>query len=196
MRSLIAVSVVSAVVALGIACGNGQPNENPQNPLNPESPTQPTDPAQPEQPTQPTNPTQPMQTDELPALPSTPPQIFAPTYVRDGTVPNVDFDVLVADPAKYQNQTIEVRGVVRASCQVRGCWMEVRSVRDAKSESITVRFINYSFFVPLDSRGADVRFQGVVEILARDDIEAIAHMDLQRLSGFDLLACDSNVHGA
>lgn len=116
---------------------------------------------------EPTNPTQPdpmPMTDGLPPLPETPPEVFANTYRRDTAVTGVDFDALIAEPSAFAQRTIEVRGVVRASCQVRGCWMEVRSARDAKSRTLTVRFKNYSFFVPLDSRGADVRFQGVVQI--------------------------------
>ena len=42
----------------------------------------------------------------------------------------------------------------------------------------------------------DVRFQRMVEVFARDDIKTVAHMDLQRFTGFDLLACDSDMHGA
>ncbi|MBL9038645.1 MAG: DUF4920 domain-containing protein [Archangium sp.] len=102
--------------------------------------------------------------DDLPALPDRAPELFATSYRRATGIESVDFDDLVARPADYTGRTIETRGVVRASCQIRGCWMEVRSVRDVKSSSMTVRFKNYSFFVPLDSRSADVRFQGVVKV--------------------------------
>lgn len=110
------------------------------------------------------NPVVPEETDELPALPDTAPELFATNYRRQANIEAVDFDELVTNPSKYVNRTIETRGIVRASCQVRGCWMEVRSVRDAKGHSMTVRFVNYSFFVPLDSRSADVRFQGTVKV--------------------------------
>lgn len=101
---------------------------------------------------------------ELPALPTEAPELFATNYQRQLNVEYVDFDALVENPSAYTNRTIETRGVIRATCQVRGCWTEVRSARDAKSKSMTVRFINYSFFVPLDSRSADVRFQGTVKV--------------------------------
>ncbi len=100
--------------------------------------------------------------DDLPPLPSSSPEVFG-APLADG-VDYVDFDALLADPSAYTQRVVETRGVVRASCQVRGCWMEVRSARDAKSSSMTVRFKNYSFFVPLDSRRADVRYQGVMKV--------------------------------
>jgi hypothetical protein len=42
--------------------------------------------------------------------------------------------------------------------------MEMRSLRDNMSENITVRFLDYGFFVPLDSRGAVVRVEGIAEV--------------------------------
>jgi hypothetical protein len=42
--------------------------------------------------------------------------------------------------------------------------MEVRSMNDAASPGITVRFVNYVFFIPLDSRGTIVRVQGTIAI--------------------------------
>ncbi len=111
------------------------------------------------------NPVVPEENNELPALPERAPELFAVNYQRQANIEYVDFDELVANPSKYVDRAvIETRGVVRASCQVRGCWMEVRSARDAKSTSMTVRFLNYSFFVPLDSRSGDVRFQGKVKV--------------------------------
>lgn len=149
MTSLRSVTM-TAVLALS-ACGVEKLPE--QLPIN-QTPVTPT----------PTTPTTPEETDELPALPDRAPELFATNYRRAEGIEYVDFDELVTNPTQYVNRTIETRGVVRAACQVRGCWMEVRSVRDAKSTSMTVRFINYSFFVPLDSRAADVRFQGTVKV--------------------------------
>ncbi|MGV3623636.1 MAG: DUF4920 domain-containing protein [Archangium sp.] len=149
MNSLRSAMVV-AVMALS-ACGVEKlPEQLPTNP-DPVTPTNP-------------NPMETEESNELPALPTTAPELFATNYKRQAGIDYVDFDELVANPQTYVNRTIETRGIVRASCQVRGCWMEVRSVRDAKSKSMTVRFVNYSFFVPLDSRSADVRFQGTVKV--------------------------------
>ena len=51
--------------------------------------------------------------------------------------------------------------------------MEMRSLRDAASENITVRFVDYGFFVPLDSRGTIVRIEGTasVETLSAAEVE-------------------------
>lgn len=91
------------------------------------------------------------------------PELFGKPLKEGVTV--VDFDELVANPIAYKGATIETRGAVRASCTKRGCWMEVRSATNAASAAITVRFANYSFFVPLDSRGSNVRFQGKMNVV-------------------------------
>ena len=85
----------------------------------------------------------------------------------------VGFDDLIREPTLYAERTIELEGIVRANCTKRGCWMEVRSLMDSASESITVRFLDYGFFVPLDSRGGIVRFQGtaLVETLSAEEVQ-------------------------
>ena len=44
---------------------------------------------------------------------------------------------------------------------------------DTASENVTSRFLDYGFFVPLDSRGAIVRFEGtaVVETLTPEQVQ-------------------------
>ena len=51
--------------------------------------------------------------------------------------------------------------------------MDVRSLYDSMSEGITVRFLDYGFFVPLDSRKAIVRIEGVaaVQTLSPAEVE-------------------------
>lgn len=87
----------------------------------------------------------------------------------------VEFDDLAADPKAFAGVTIQTEGVVRANCQKRGCWMEVRSPTDAASPSVTVRFVDYGFFIPLDSRGTIVRVEGTIAI---DDLTAEEVEDL------------------
>ena len=76
----------------------------------------------------------------------------------------VSFDDLLDEPAAYAERTIQTEGIVRRVCSKRGCWMEVRSLFDTASENVTSRFLDYGFFVPLDSRGAIVRFEGTAEV--------------------------------
>ncbi len=93
----------------------------------------------------------------------------------------VDFDALIEEPASFTERTIQTEGIVRANCTKRGCWMEVRSLMDSASESITVRFLDYGFFVPLDSRGGIVRFEGVA------DVETLSAAEVEHLiaEGYD-----------
>lgn len=76
----------------------------------------------------------------------------------------VTFDELAASPETFAGVTMQTEGIVRANCQKRGCWMEVRSPSDTASPGITVRFVSYGFFIPLDARGSIVRVEGTIEI--------------------------------
>jgi hypothetical protein len=68
------------------------------------------------------------------------------------------------DPISFEDRKVLLTGVVRASCLKKGCWMEIRPVEDRAGDSMTVRFLDYEFFVPLNSRGATVTLDGVVTI--------------------------------
>jgi hypothetical protein len=68
------------------------------------------------------------------------------------------------DPVSFEDRKVLLTGVVRASCLKKGCWMEIRPVEDRAGASMTVRFLDYDFFVPLNSRGATVTLDGVVTI--------------------------------
>ena len=71
---------------------------------------------------------------------------------------------IAKDPEAFADKKILMTGVVRASCLKKGCWMEVRPVEDRAGDSLTVRFEDYGFFVPLNSKGATVTLDGVVTI--------------------------------
>lgn len=100
-----------------------------------------------------------------------PAEVFGAALLRGITA--VPFEELVVAPDAYPSETIETEGVVRANCQKRGCWMEIRSPYDTASAAITVRFVDYGFFVPLDSRGALVRIQGTIAVdeLTEEEVE-------------------------
>ena len=87
----------------------------------------------------------------------------------------IAFEDLIAEPEAYVNRVIQTEGIVRRVCQKRGCWMELRSLVDPTSENITVRFLDYGFFVPLDSRGGIVRIEGVaaVRTLSVEEVEEL-----------------------
>jgi hypothetical protein len=80
------------------------------------------------------------------------------------------------DPVAYEDKKVLLTGVVRASCLKRGCWMEIRPVEDRAGDSMTVRFKDYEFFVPLNSRGATVTLDGIVNIKKLTAAE-VAHLE-------------------
>jgi hypothetical protein len=59
-------------------------------------------------------------------------------------------------PAKYQNQKVLLEGKISDVCQMKGCWLMLSDGERA----IRIKFENYSFFVPKDSRGKKVRAEG------------------------------------
>jgi hypothetical protein len=110
--------------------------------------------------------------DGLPFIePEGPAELFGAPITRGAEL--IAFDELVATPEAFEGQNLLTLGVVRANCNKRGCWMEVRSPEDSASAGMTVRFVDYGFFIPLDSRGATVKVQGevTVEILSPSEVE-------------------------
>ena len=76
----------------------------------------------------------------------------------------VPFEDLITEPEAYAGRPIQTEGTVRQACQKRGCWMEIRDLEDPTGESITVKFLDYGFFVPVDSRGSDVLIEGITAV--------------------------------
>src|SRR5690606_32388624 len=56
---------------------------------------------------------------------------------------------------------ITFRGTVNSVCQAKGCWMKM-DLGKPESESF-VRFKDYGFFVPMDSKGAEAIIKGVAK---------------------------------
>jgi hypothetical protein len=87
------------------------------------------------------------------------------------------FEALLENPTTYRGKTVITSGVVRQNCQKKGCWMDVRPEGDRTSTaSMTVRFKDYGFFVPLNSRGARVRMEGIVSVTTMTP-EEVQHME-------------------
>ena len=83
---------------------------------------------------------------------------------------------VIAAPESFEKQKVLTTGVVRASCLKKGCWMEIRPEDDRSGTAMTVRFEDYGFFVPLDSRGATVKLDGLVSIVTLSAAE-VAHLE-------------------
>jgi len=88
----------------------------------------------------------------------------------------VSFEELLANPTAYRGKKVITSGVVRQNCQKKGCWMDVRPADDRSATSLTVRFKDYGFFVPLNSRGARVRMEGVTKVTSMT-AEEVQHME-------------------
>lgn len=61
-------------------------------------------------------------------------------------------------PGKFKNKEVVLEGTVTTVCKTKGCWMEITNGKD----KIRVKFENYSFFVPWDSKGKKVKIQGKI----------------------------------
>jgi hypothetical protein len=79
-------------------------------------------------------------------------------------------------PAQYEGKTVLVEGKVRSACTRKGCWMELATGTDKKTQGCRVTFKDYSFFVPTDAAGASARVEGVVAVR---NVEAgeVAHLE-------------------
>jgi hypothetical protein len=81
---------------------------------------------------------------------------------------------VLENPAAYTKSAIVTEGVVETVCQNKGCWMQVRTQSD--TSGMRVRFKDYGFFVPKDSRGLKARMQGMVQVkkLSREEADHLA----------------------
>jgi hypothetical protein len=82
----------------------------------------------------------------------------------DAQIAATDFAEIVTTPEAFDGKEVLTNGTVRANCQKRGCWMEVRPDAQRDGATATIRFKDYAFFMPLDSRGARVKLQGIVQV--------------------------------
>lgn len=92
---------------------------------------------------------------------------------ENGTTPYAVYgDTITPDSAFSASEVIEllkmrdsvyvkVTGLIDEVCQKKGCWMDL-TVND--STYITVRFVDYSFFVPKDAAGKIAIAEGWVKV--------------------------------
>ncbi len=72
----------------------------------------------------------------------------------------ISYDDLLTqlEESKEVNDVV-VEGKVSGVCQAKGCWMTIVS-KNAKSESMFVKFEDYGFFMPFDLAGGTVIMKG------------------------------------
>ena len=66
---------------------------------------------------------------------------------------------------------VTVRGKVTEVCQKKGCWMDMDL---GSGKSMTVRFKDYGFFVPMNGAGRTAVIQGVAKVKT-DDVNWLRH---------------------
>lgn len=96
-----------------------------------------------------------------------------------------------ANPDVYKSKAIRLAGIVRTVCQQRGCWMEVRPEEDREGVSVRVTFKGYAFFMPKDSRGANVTLEGSVKVVTLTP-EEVTHYEAEGAT-FDKKNADGSV---
>lgn len=95
-------------------------------------------------------------------------------------VPPGDPTSLVAvltNPEAFIGKTVLVEGHVRAACQRKGCWMELTPNKESTT-ACRIRFKDYGFFVPTDSKGANARLQGELS-LRTIPVSEVAHLEAE-----------------
>lgn len=82
-----------------------------------------------------------------------------------------------AEPAKFADKTVEVKGVIVRSCKKEGCWMEMADKEGGKTVRVT--FGDHLFFIPLNSAGMNVRAQGVfkTKTLTKEHVDHLINDD-------------------
>lgn len=82
-----------------------------------------------------------------------------------------------AEPTKFADKTVEVKGVIVRSCKKEGCWMEMADKEGGKSVRVT--FGDHLFFIPLNSAGMNVRAQGVfkTKTLTKEHVDHLINDD-------------------
>ena len=92
-------------------------------------------------------------------------EVFGLAPTLEDTTP---LATLLAAPEDYVERTVAVRAEVHEVCQKKGCWTILRD-GDA---FVRVRFADYAFFVPKDSRGRTALAQGSLTVRTLSEREA------------------------
>ena len=83
----------------------------------------------------------------------------------------------LADPSKYDGQTIMVEGPIADVCQKAGCWL----VLAEGDKSIRVRTKAHRFLVAKDSTGQTARIEGLVKS-TKVDAQRVAHYESESVN--------------
>ncbi len=81
-----------------------------------------------------------------------------------GKAEKVSLADVLEDPARFSGRKVMVEGLIVRSCKTLGCWAELAAGKAGQSVRVTMR--DRSFFIPLQSAGAEARAEGVFSIKA------------------------------
>ncbi len=90
-----------------------------------------------------------------------------------GKSKKVSLAKVMANPSKYSDKMVRVKGVIVRSCKMEGCWMELAA--NATAKSVRVKMKDHAFFIPLDSAGASAKVEGIFSIKTLSK-EMVDHM--------------------
>ena len=76
---------------------------------------------------------------------------------EENAVPAQEVKKLLANADSAQ---VKIVGKIDECCQKKGCWLKVDI---GNGEMMTVKFKDYGFFVPLESAGKEIVFEGVAK---------------------------------
>jgi hypothetical protein len=88
-----------------------------------------------------------------------------------GKAEKVSLAKVLDQPANFSGRRVLIEGVIVRSCKAEGCWAELAPSKDGKS--VRVKMKDHSFFIPLQSAGAEARAEGVfsVKTLTKDHVD-------------------------
>jgi hypothetical protein len=94
-----------------------------------------------------------------------------------GTAKKVSIEKVFAQPTKFADQKVAVRGVIVRSCKMEGCWMEM--AEKVGGRSVRVTFGDHAFFIPLNAAGMVVKAEGVfkTKTLTKEHVDHLIHED-------------------
>lgn len=77
----------------------------------------------------------------------------------------IESSQLIAMMEGHDSLKVKVSGTINECCQKKGCWMDVDL---GNGQSMTVRFKDYGFFVPMDAAGRTAIMEGVATLDTMD----------------------------
>lgn len=77
---------------------------------------------------------------------------------------------IMAEPARWEGQTVKTEGEIAQVCQRMGCWMEITA--EEGGTAVRVPMAGHSFFLPRDVAGRRATVEGTVKVESLDEATA------------------------